>query len=327
MKRKIKWALIGCGKVVLKNKTTPFKNFNNTITAICTTNIKHSINARKKLKLKKCNCYDNIYDLLNNEKFDAIYICTPPKYHFEYLKLLHNFNIPLIYVEKPFVLNLNQAKQIEKIYRNSNTKIFIAHYKRLMKKFVKLKYLIQKNIIGKVNKIEGSFDRPFNKDHLKSWIYNKEISGGGRFFDIGPHIIDILYNIFGNISDIQSKVLYNKPEHSCENHLTTNFKIDNIKCFLSFDFDAQIEKDIIIIYGEKGYIETSINRNKPINIYNKNKKLIKSYKFKRPKTWGIETVKAIDKIIFKKKNNPNLVNLEQAIEIQSYIEKILTNNK
>ena len=70
--QKIKWALIGCGKVVLQNKTTPFINRYNKIVAICTTNIDHSNAAIDKLKLKKCNGYDNVFKMLEKESIDAI---------------------------------------------------------------------------------------------------------------------------------------------------------------------------------------------------------------------------------------------------------------
>ena len=106
--KKTKWALIGCGKVVLKNKTTPFINKKNTIIGICTTNIEHSKLAKEKLNLKKCGCYENAEEMVKNENIDAIYICTPPKSHYTYLKTLAKYNLP-IYVEKPFVLNKKEG--------------------------------------------------------------------------------------------------------------------------------------------------------------------------------------------------------------------------
>lgn len=51
--KKIRWGIIGCGKVILKNKTTPFLNKKNTIVAICTTNLYSAKQASAKLNLKK----------------------------------------------------------------------------------------------------------------------------------------------------------------------------------------------------------------------------------------------------------------------------------
>ena len=322
--QKIKWALIGCGKVVLQNKTTPFINRYNKIVAICTTNIDHSNAAIDKLKLKKCNGYDNVFKMLEKESIDAIYICTPPKFHFDYLKILSKYHIPIIYVEKPFVLNKKQANEILHEYKKSSTKIFVAHYKRLTPQIQKLKKIIATKTLGDVLYIEGVFNRVFNHQLLyNSWIYKKEISGGGRFFDISPHILDILYYIFGNFQNIKSQVYYEQKEHSCESGLKTSFKINNINCSLSFDFKAKKDEDILIIHCTKGIIKTSINRDTTVYLYNNSKVLIKAIKFKKIKTWGIEAINTIDRLLYGKSYNTDIANLNDAYIIQTYIEEML----
>ena len=322
--KKVKWALIGCGKVVLKNKTTPFNNHKNKIISICTTSIENSNKAISQLKLKNCTGYDNVYEMLNSESMDAIYICTPPKFHYEYLKILSEYNIPIIYVEKPFVLNKNEAKIIKQIYKNKKTNIFVAHYKRLLPQIKKLKNIIQKKKYGKVEYIEGIFKRKFNKELLtNSWIYKKEISGGGRFFDIAPHIIDVIYYIFGSFKNIKSIVLHNQKEHLCESNLTTKFCVNNIPCTLSFDLDSNVEEDVIYIYCSKGIIKTSINRDRNIYIYNMNNALIKKYKFHKIKVWGIEAINEIDNFYLHKKKHYNIATLDDAYITQGYIDKML----
>ncbi len=322
--KKIRWVLIGCGKVVLKNKKTPFINRNNTIIAICTTSIDHSLKAKEKLKLKNCNCYDNINLLLKEELFDAIYICTPPKYHYYYLKILASKNVPLIYVEKPFVLNRKQALKVLNMYKESTTQIIVAHYKRLLPKIQQLKKILINRKIGLPYKIVGIYNRKLNLELInQSWIYKKDISGGGRFFDISPHILDILYYLFGPLEKIQSKTFYDSYYHNCESKVFTNFFVDNIPCRLQFILDNDKDTDLLYIYCENGFIKTSINRNLPILIYNNRGLLLKKIYFKNPKIWGIEYVRKIDLFLKKGIMNPELANLKDAFLIQTYIDKIL----
>lgn len=320
--KKIKWALIGCGKVVLKNKTTPFINHHNTIISICTTSLEHSKKAIEKLNLKNCNGYDDVYKMLDNELIDAIYICTPPKFHFEYLNILSKYNIPIIYVEKPFVLNEQQCKQIIDKYQDSSTEIFVAHYKRLTPQIKKLKQLIIKKKFGEIFSIEGEFFRIFDNNLLNTWLFNKKISGGGRFFDISPHILDCIYYVFGEFSNINSEIIFSKKFNSCESKLITTFNINDIKCSLKFDFDSNFDKDIICIYCSKGIIKTSINRDSTIYIYNDNK-IIKKIKFSKTKIWGQEAVNNIDKIFYKQKYDKDIATLDDAYTIQKYIDEIL----
>lgn len=322
--RKVKWALIGCGKVVLKNKTSPFINNKNEIVAICTTKLEHSIEAIKKLNLKNCHGYNDVFKMLKNESIDAIYICTPPKFHYDYLKVLANYNIQLIYVEKPFVLNSEQAESILNLYKNNLTKVFVAHYKRLTPQIKKLKQMIISKKYGKIESIEGYFSRIYNqKLSQNSWIYNKEISGGGRFFDISPHILDVLYYIFGEFQNIKSNVLYEQKEHNCESNVITEFQIQNIPCKLHFDLNAMSDKDFLLIKCSNKDIKTSINRDSTIYILNKKNKITKKYKFSKTKVWGLEAVKELDKLVFHKKYNHNIASLKDAYIIQNYIENII----
>ncbi len=322
--KKTNWGLIGCGKVVLKNKKTPFLNKKNNIKAICTTDIEHSRNACKKLNIKHCGCYENVYNMLKHESLDAIYICTPPKYHFDYLNILSNYSIPIIYVEKPFVLNKQQASIILKQFKNSKTQVYIANYKRLTNQVIILKRLLNSKIYGKIISVDGYFDRIFDKKLLdNSWIYNKDISGGGRFFDIAPHILDTLYYLLGPFKYIKSNVLYKQKEHNCESSVTTTFKIDDIKCSLYFNLNSKKDRDLIYIKCQKAHIVTSINRKIPILIFDLKNNLIKKIKFRNNKIWGMEAIDTIHDIINKKNTNP-ITSLQDAYIIQSYIEEILT---
>ena len=322
--KKVKWALIGCGKVILKNKTSPFINNKNEIAAICTTKLEHSINAIHKLKLKNCHEYDDVYRMLKNESIDAIYICTPPKFHYDYLKILANYNLQLIYVEKPFVLNSKQAKSILNLYKKKSTKVFVAHYKRLTPQIKKLKKIIMSKKYSEILSIEGYFSRIYDQKLIQnSWIYKKEISGGGRFFDISPHILDVLYYIFGEFKNIKSNVLYEQKEHNCESNVIAEFQMQNIPCKLHFDLNATSDKDILLIKCYNKNIKTSINRDSTIYILNKNNKIIKKYSFPKTKVWGLEAVKELDKLIFDKKYNHNIASLKDAYIIQNYIDDIL----
>lgn len=317
---KIRWGLIGCGNVMLKNKKIPFINKNNTITAICTTSMLTAKAAKEKLKLKNCECYTKVEEMVKNKNIDYIYIATPPKFHYVYLKKLKSYNIPL-YVEKPFVRNYKEAKEIKKLYKNS-TSIFVAHYKRLTPQIQKLKRLIEKDTIGKIEYIEGNFTRIFNeKLYNNSWIYKSDISGGGRFIDIAPHILDTLYYLFGEITIKNSNIQYNKSVNT-EDVVSTEIVLKNIPCKLFFDFNAKQDIDSLKIIGKKGIINTSINRDFNIYINYKNGKT-KTYYFKKPKIWGIENIKAINKIYSKKNTKNDICTLNDACKIQRYIDLIM----
>jgi 1,5-anhydro-D-fructose reductase (1,5-anhydro-D-mannitol-forming) len=64
-----------------------------------------------------------------------------------------------------------------------------------------VKSLIQKGVIGNVRMIDIKVLQPLVSPVITqtedNWRVNPEISGGGLFFDLSPHQLDIMYWIFG----------------------------------------------------------------------------------------------------------------------------------
>lgn len=315
---KIRWILIGCGKVVLKNNNTVFSNENNEIVGIKTTNKESELNAIKKLGLNIIQ-YDSLDNMLENINYDAIYICTPPKYHYEYLNKLTAINKPIV-VEKPFLLNYKQCLDIYNKFPNKN--VYPLLYKGSSEKIKYIKDLVINKKYGKIIKIEGVFKRIFNTEHLNSWIYNKSISGGGRVFDIIEHILEVLYSIFGNFSEINSYTIYDSKYHDCETKVNSKLYCGGILTTLYFDMESEEYKDEIVLYSNKHKIVFSINGNNSIYIYNNNNNLIKKIDIPPEKYWGIETINNIRKLIVNENIN-YLPNIEDMLIIEKCVENII----
>lgn len=64
------------------------------------------------------------------EKHEIIILSVPTQTHFEYLKLLANYEPKVIIAEKPFCENLQQAKEIQEIYKNKKTKVIVNYARR-----------------------------------------------------------------------------------------------------------------------------------------------------------------------------------------------------
>jgi hypothetical protein len=67
------------------------------------------------------NVYKSYIDLFNNEKLDAIVICTPPSLHFEISKLAAELKVH-VFCEKPFTTSAKDAKNLSLLFENLNLK-------------------------------------------------------------------------------------------------------------------------------------------------------------------------------------------------------------
>ena len=91
----------------------------------------------------------NAEDILNNDDINAVYIATPPSSHLTYtLRVLEAGKH--VYLEKPMVLNAIEAQQITNVLGNSTGKLTMAHYRRKLPAFLKVKELLDTNSIGDI---------------------------------------------------------------------------------------------------------------------------------------------------------------------------------
>ncbi|HEX7367776.1 MAG TPA: Gfo/Idh/MocA family oxidoreductase, partial [Pelobium sp.] len=196
---KITWGILGCGDVTEVKSGPAFnKVANSYIEAVMRRDANKAADYAKRHGI--AIWYNSADDLINDEKINAIYIATPPVYHKDYaIKALKAGKH--VYLEKPVTLNSAECEEIIAAERLSTNKVTVAHYRREQAFFLKLKELIDEKAIGDVRLIDLKLFQKPGSDAIaqtdENWRINPEISGGGLFFDLAPHQLDILIHIFG----------------------------------------------------------------------------------------------------------------------------------
>ena len=256
----IKWGIIGCGDVAEVKSGPAFQKVaNSELIAVMRRN-----GAKAEDFAKRHNVpfwYDSVEDILNHPEINAVYIATPPSTHLEIAKQCLATN-KFVYLEKPITVNAYEAKTLAKIV-TQNDKIVVAHYRRNLPAFQKVKELLDANSIGKVLSVDiqilqSKFNNIITKteDH---WRIKPNISGGGYFHDIGPHQIDLMYLYFGKIKNAQgfSTSTQNNRVADIVNGIIefeSGVQFRGIWNFIASEEDV---KDECKIFGEKGTITFS----------------------------------------------------------------------
>lgn len=196
---KITWGILGCGDVTEKKSGPAFNKVKNSaIEAVMRRNAEKAADYAKRHDIDKW--YSTADDLVNDEKINAIYIATPPSPHKDYaiqaLKAGKH-----VYIEKPVTLTSAECEEIIAAEKEAHHKVTVAHYRRAQPFFIKLKELIDEKAIGEIRFIDLKLFQKPGCDAIaqtdENWRVNPEISGGGLFFDLAPHQLDILIHIFG----------------------------------------------------------------------------------------------------------------------------------
>lgn len=262
----IKWGLIGCGNVVEKKSGPAFNTTkNSSIYAVMRRDITKAKESAEKLGAEKY--YDNVDNLLADNEINAVYIATPPGLHLEQAVKCCKAKKPT-YIEKPFARNYQEAMQIIKMFEDENIPLYVAHYRRALPKFIKIKEILQSGKLGKICELDFRLNRRYNYEEIhNTWLYNTELSGGGKFYDIAPHSIDIMVYLLGNFIEINGIATNNNKEYDVEDMVVMSFKTDTgVIGTANFNSLALDKKDKMIIYGTKGKIEFSIHGDNAILI-------------------------------------------------------------
>ncbi|KAL9581802.1 MAG: hypothetical protein Q9203_005754 [Teloschistes exilis] len=135
-------------------------------------------------------------DMVNDSAVHLVVVTTPPITHFELARLALE-NGKDVVVEKPFVPTSKEADRLIDLAKKNKRHLTVFQNRRWDSDFLTLRSLLSTNTLGHIADFESHFDR--YKPTLagaKAW---KTISepGGGAIYDLGAHLIDQIYVLFG----------------------------------------------------------------------------------------------------------------------------------
>lgn len=278
MSSRINWAFIGCGNVVKYKSGGAFN-----IPGISSIEAVFSRNERNAKSVSSMfqatNYFTSVEELLSDNSINAVYIATPPGSHLKNALSCCRANKP-VYIEKPLARNLTEANTIVNSFKESHIPIYVAHYYRAQPKFKFIKDQIQKNVIGIPEVVHFCLERYYEP---LPWHYKPEISGGGRFFDIAPHSLDIIQNLFGKFFDIHGNACNYNSKYQVEDVVMMTFMTESgVACSANYFLNSNCKQDKMVIIGSKGKMSFSVHDNS--NVIIENSDGLKTYSFVAP-TW------------------------------------------
>ena len=215
----VNWGIIGCGDVCEVKSGPAFnKVANSKLVAVMRRNLEKAKDFAQRHSVPKY--YGDAAELINDPQVNAIYIATPPSSHESYLEMALKAGKP-VYVEKPVTVNSASVERMIEMEKSHEGKVSVAHYRRGLPLFNKIKQLVNDGAIGKVKLILLKTLQPMISKIITqtedNWRVNPEISGGGLFHDLSPHQLDIMYWVFGTpqqavVQAANQGKLYNAPD-------------------------------------------------------------------------------------------------------------------
>ena len=211
--KKIRWGIIGLGKIANKFATDLMTLKNIELVAVASRNQQNSDDFAQKFNAKKA--YNSYLDLAKDNEVDAVYIATPHSFHKEHT-LLCLQNKKAVLCEKPFAMNLQEVTEMISVAKENNVLLMEALWTYFLPQYAYLLEVIETKKFGKLKNVAADFGFKAIYD-LESRLFKKEV-GGGSLLDIGIYPIFAALSTLGkpDLIDANATFFENGVDASCE---------------------------------------------------------------------------------------------------------------
>ena len=200
IERKIKFALIGCGRIGVRH-AEQIATFGE-LAAVC-----DIISERAEVLSKRFDCrrFDSTSEMLAQMKggVDVISICTPNGLHASQTINCLNAGFHVL-CEKPMALNSVDAGDMISAAEKNNKRLFVVKQNRFNPPVVVVKKMLDSGKMGKIFSVQlNCFWNRNNDYYLDSWKGTLGLDGGTLFTQFS-HFIDLLYWFFGDVDGVEA---------------------------------------------------------------------------------------------------------------------------
>lgn len=196
----IKFAVIGQGHIGKRHAEMIRRNPDSKLVAVCDVLSKEALG----LNDIEEDFFNSIDDLLNsNLEIDVVNICTPNGFHAEYaIKALQAKKH--VVLEKPIALTKVDAEKILFKSLEMSKHVFSVMQNRYSPPSVWLKELVDNKTLGDIYmvKLDCYWNRDSRYYKKGNWHGDAKLDGGTLFTQFS-HFIDIMYWLFGDITNIR----------------------------------------------------------------------------------------------------------------------------
>src|SRR6187549_1897824 len=237
---KIRWGILGCGRIARKFAADLRLVADAELTAIASRN-KETLEIFA--KDFPCKHRHNSYEALAaNDEVDVIYIATPHSHHYEHTLLCLNHNKAVL-CEKAFAINSRQAKEMIKTAKERKVFLMEALWTKFLPHYKKLQELLQQKALGDIKSMLVNFG--FKTSDKSPRRLFDPLLGGGTLLDIGIYNVFMTMSVLGKPDSIEATM--SPSSTGVDEQIAVLFKYNNgamAQLFSSFTTNLPIQAEI-----------------------------------------------------------------------------------
>lgn len=267
----INWGFIGCGEVTEKKSGPAFGEVpGSRVVAVMSRSADKAESYARRHGVGRW--YSDAQSLIDDPDVNAVYIATPPSSHATFAIMSMRAGKP-VYVEKPLAASYDDCIRVNRISEETGVPCFVAYYRRKLPYFQRVADMVKGGRIGEVMNVIIRFSVPprdldYNKTNLP-WRVQPDIAGGGYFYDLAPHQLDLLQEMFGIIVKAHGYPTNRAHLYDAEDTIAACFRFQSglvgsgSWCFVGHQ---SAREDRIEVIGDKGMVSFSVFTYAPIHL-------------------------------------------------------------
>jgi predicted dehydrogenase len=175
-------------------------------------------------------------EMLDDDELELVVITTPNDSHFDYAWRTLEAGKHVV-VEKPFTITSADALKLIKKAEEENRVLSVYQNRRYVSDFLTIRQLLKENKLGDVVEFEAHYDRYRPEQRPNAWREENE-PGSGILFDLGAHLIDQAFCLFGLPQFVTADIRIQRP------HARTT---DYFELWLDYGFTKVILKASMLV--------------------------------------------------------------------------------
>jgi predicted dehydrogenase len=198
---KIRWGILGCGKIANKFAADLKLVENAVLTAVASRDPVKGPAFQQKFNVPKL--YDSYEAIATADDVDVIYIATPHGFHYENTMLCLASGKAVL-CEKAFALNSKQVRNMVQLAKANKVFLMEAFWTKFLPQYDKVISLVRNGEIGEIKLIQADFGFCASEP-LAQRLYDP-LLGGGALLDIGIYPVFLAQSLLGQPIEIQAMI-------------------------------------------------------------------------------------------------------------------------
>lgn len=187
--------------------------------------------------------------VINDPAVDLVVIPTPNETHFPLAKQALAAGKHVV-VDKPFTVTLSQAYELKQLAESRKLLLSVFHNRRWDSDFLTVKKLIRDGVLGDVVYFNSQYDR-FRPQVMPRWR-EQPGAGSGIWYDLAPHLIDQVIQIFGMPVAINADLALLRPGALTDDYFHANLIYPQRRVVLHGGMLAAAATPRFTVHGTQG---------------------------------------------------------------------------